>query len=135
MSKPRLPIDLRRVEELAGHGLSQREISLSLGISEDTLQRRKRDSAAFAAALQKGQARGAAEVANKLFEKCMAGDLGAIVWYEKTRCGRTDRLSTEQNLNVKDTTPRIFWDHENQVSSIVAPNGQVMRLGLDIRKI
>ena len=97
MTRPRIRIDYQRVQDLSAHGLSQAQICGVLGFSEDTLTRRKRDSAAVADALQKGRARGAAQVANKLFEKALAGDLGAIIWYEKTRCGRSDRLATESS--------------------------------------
>lgn len=91
--RPPIAIDLAAVERLAGDGLTQEEIALALGISDDTLQRRKRDTAAFADAIKRGKANAAAEVANMLMTLVRKGDLGAIVWYEKTRRGLSDKMT------------------------------------------
>jgi transcriptional regulator with XRE-family HTH domain len=104
MSRQRIQIDLNRVEELAAQGLSQAEICATLGISEDTLTRRKRDSADFAEALKRGKAKAAATVSNKLFKLAKAGNLSAIIWWEKTRQGYFDRLRSE----VVEKRPKTF---------------------------
>lgn len=90
MARPKIEIDLAQVEDLAAKGLTQKQICQSVGISEDTLQRRKRDSAVFAASMERGKVRGRVEVANRLFEACKRGNVAAIIWYEKTRCGRAE---------------------------------------------
>lgn len=94
MARPRKQItkaDLEKVERMAGLGLTENMIAKILGISKSTLHRRKRDSEAFAAALEAGQARAQYQVSEALFNKALSGDLGSIVWWEKTRAGRTDR--------------------------------------------
>lgn len=101
--RPRIDIDLDRVAELAGRGLSQAEICLVLGISETTLYNRKRESEVFAGAIKRGRAVAADAIANKLYDMAVAGDLGAIVWWEKTRCGRTDKVAHE--VTGKDGGP------------------------------
>lgn len=93
--RPPLEIDLDQVEHLAGLGLSEAAICASLGISADTLQRRKRDYAAFADALKRGKAFAHQQVAAVLFDKALEGDVGAIVWWEKTRAGLSDRVTQE----------------------------------------
>lgn len=103
MARPRIDIDIEQIAELAGRGLSQAEICLVIGISEDTLSRRKADSAAIADAIKRGKARAASEIANRLYEMAKGGDLGAIVWWEKTRCGRTDKVAHE--VTGKDGGP------------------------------
>ncbi len=99
----KITIDLKRVEMLAGRGLTQAEIATSLGISERTLAYRKRDFADFAAAIKKGKADAAEVVANSLFTLCKKGNLGALIWYEKTRRGLSDKL----DLNVNDVDAEI----------------------------
>lgn len=101
--RPRIDIDLDRVAELAGRGLTQAEICLVLGISEATLYNRKRESEVFTDAIKRGRAVAAEAVANKLYDMAVAGDLGAIVWWEKTRCGRTDKVAHE--VTGKDGGP------------------------------
>ena len=95
MARKAIEIDLNLVEQYAGEGLSEAEICDCLGISVPTLERRKKDSEDFVSALKRGKSNAKRMVANKLFEKCKDGDLGAIIWFEKTRSGFTDK--TEQN--------------------------------------
>lgn len=101
MSRPKLEIDLSEVARLSGLGLVQSEIALSLGISEDTLSRRKKDSADFADALKKGHALAKSEIANVLFQKAKAGDLGALIWIEKTRFGYSDKMQFDGGLTIR----------------------------------
>ena len=93
MTKPKIEIDTLRIEELAAQGLTQAEICLCLGISEDTLTRRKQDTAVIAEAIKRGKAKAASEISNTLYLMAKGGDLGAIVWYEKTRRGLSDKVS------------------------------------------
>lgn len=105
MAGKKIPIDTFRVEELAAQGLSQAEICLCLGISEDTLTRRKQDGADVADAIKRGKAKAASEVANVLYIKATKeGDLGAIIWWEKTRRGLSDKV---QQVNA---TVTVDWD-------------------------
>lgn len=97
--RPVLQIDIKEVERLAGLGLSQAEIAVSLGVSAKTLSRRKKGSAAFITALQTGRAKAAAAVSNKLFNLCMEGKLSAIIWYEKTRRGLSDKTTVEIDVS------------------------------------
>lgn len=101
MAGKKIPIDISRVEELAAQGLSQAEICLVLGISEDTLTRRKMDVAEVADAIKRGRAKAASEISNTLYMMAKGGDLGAIVWYEKTRRGLSDKV--QQNITVDVT--------------------------------
>jgi predicted DNA-binding protein (UPF0251 family) len=101
VGRPPVEIDVAEVERLAGLGLTQEEIALSLGISERTLRTRKKDSAVFADAMKKGRTNAAKEVANALYQKAVGGDLGAIIWYEKTRRGLSDKVETQQSGEIK----------------------------------
>jgi transcriptional regulator with XRE-family HTH domain len=101
-----IPIDLKRVEQLAGLGLTQAEIATSLGISERTLRTRKQDSADFAAAIERGRTSAAEAVANVLFELATKKkNLNAIIWYEKTRRGISE--TTRSEITGKNGTPLI----------------------------
>lgn len=97
----KIQLDIGEVERLAAQGLTQTEICLCLGISEDTLGRRKQESAELAEAIKRGKAKAASVIADKLFQMAKDGDLGAIVWYEKTRHGRTDKVQqTTTNITI-----------------------------------
>jgi len=90
-----MEIDIQEVEALAGLGFSEEEIAISLGISQDTIDRRKKENADIADAIKRGKAKAKRKVTSKLMEKIEAGDLGAIIWYEKTRLGFSDKQTVE----------------------------------------
>lgn len=114
MARPRVEIDISRVEELAARGLTQEEIALCLGISETTLYERKRESAVFVEAIKRGKAKAASEIANRLYQMAKGGDLGAIIWYEKTRRGLSDKVqqtTTQTNIDLNwDDVPTDLRD-------------------------
>jgi hypothetical protein len=80
-------LDIEEIERLAGLGLTFAEICDCIGISERTLYSRKKTNSDVAEAIKRGRSKASQQVSNKLFELCMKGNLGAIVWYQKTRCG------------------------------------------------
>lgn len=96
----KIEIDLKKAEELAGRGLTLDEIALSLGVSIRTLHRRKSLTAELALAIKKGRVKTRVDVANALYEECMKGNLGAIIWFEKTRFGISDKVSSDSELTI-----------------------------------
>jgi hypothetical protein len=105
----KIELDIAKIEELAGQGLTEQEICLCIGISRTTLYRRKRDASAVAEAIERGKAKAHAVVANALFELCKERNLGAIVWFEKSRCGMSEDVELirrieqlEQMLDEQD---------------------------------
>lgn len=99
MARVHIEINIAEVQRLASEGHSEAEIARRLGISEDTLQRRKRDNADFAVAIKRGKATANSNVANKLYSQCMKGNVAAIIWWEKTRCGMSETVKQEQTIN------------------------------------
>lgn len=101
MGRKKIDIDLEEVETLAGLGFDHDEIALSLGISISTFKRRKADNELFELAIKRGKAKAKRKVTNKLMEKIEAGDLGAIIWYEKTRLGFSEKIVNAHEGGVK----------------------------------
>lgn len=95
--KQKIEIDLEKVEEFASQGMTQQQIADALGISERTLRNRKTESADFADAIKRGQAKGIVIVTNKLMGKALSGDTTAMIFYLKARAGwkETQKLQTE----------------------------------------
>lgn len=100
--KQKMEIDLAQAEELAAHGLTLEQIAVALGISTRTLYNRRRDFADFADAIKKGKARGVADVASKLYDLAMAGNVTAIIFYLKTRAGWSERQIVEQKTDLSE---------------------------------
>lgn len=98
-------LDLQRVEELASQGLSEQQIADSLGVSRSTIDRRKRDTDAFAAALKRGKLRGVEAVTNALFTAATVGEkpnVSAMIFYLKNRAGWRDKqdITAEVSADV-----------------------------------
>lgn len=90
--RPKIVIDLVKVKEAAADGLSQAEVAAKLGISYETLRRRKRSFVGFERAIKEGQAKAHGEVSSILMTLARDKNLGAVIWYEKTRKGLSDKL-------------------------------------------
>lgn len=68
-TKPKIELDLEKVEEYAGLGLTREEIALSLGISYSTLNRRIKESEDVDAAMKRGRAKANIKVGNALMKR------------------------------------------------------------------
>lgn len=112
MARKEIPIDLRKVEEYAQACDSEEEIARALGISQDTLTRRKKDYADFADAIKRGKAKANIFVGGKLMQACRAGNITAIIFYLKTRAGwkETQRIEADvtQREGVPEGLPAIY---------------------------
>lgn len=103
--KPHKPTDEQRklVEQLSGRGLPHKMIvSLIDGVShEETLRTHYREE------LDRGAAKACAQVAGKLFEKCMSGDTASILFWMKTRCGFRENMSEDSSLEAESATDTL----------------------------
>lgn len=105
MARPKIEINLKKVEEYAQLCDSESEIALALGISQDTLSRRKKDYADFAEAIKRGKAKANIFVGGKLMQKIKNGDTASIIFYLKTRCGWKETQKLEADIIQKESAP------------------------------
>lgn len=105
MARREIPIDLKKVEEYAQVCDNEAEIALALGISQDTLTRRKQSRADFAEAIKRGKAKANIFVGGKLMQKIKAGDTASIIFYLKTRCGWKETQKIEADVKARGEIP------------------------------
>lgn len=86
-TKPKIEIDLAKVEAMAATGLTQQQIADSLGISVSTLYGRKRENEEFEEAIKRGKAKGIAVVTNELMKQIKSGSVTAMIFFLKARAG------------------------------------------------
>ena len=91
MARPRIAIDVAEVERLASLGMTQAQIARALGISTDTLERRKQEREDVQQALARGRATGEAEVAEALKKQALEGNVRAQIFYLRCRAGWRER--------------------------------------------
>ena len=117
-TKPKIEIDLAKVEALASRLLSKEQIAISLGISERTLYTNQKESAEFAEAIKRGREKGVATVANKLVESAIEGNTTAQIFILKTHGGQDWKDKQDVNLTgevlVKTKSLQDMTDEELQ---------------------
>ena len=117
-TKPKIEIDLAKVEALASRLLSKEQICISLGISESTLYRNQREKTELTEAIKRGREKGVATIANKLVESAIEGNTTAQIFILKTHGGQEwkDRqdVSLTGEVLVKTKTLQDMTDEELQ---------------------
>lgn len=74
-----------KAESLAAQGLTMEQIAHVLGICRATLHDKANKYPDFSDAIKRGQAKGIAQITNKLFQKAKDGDNTAMIFYLKNR--------------------------------------------------
>ena len=95
MARPQKQIDPKQVEELARIGCAEEDMAAVLGVSVDTLQRRKRACAEFRGAIEKGRASLRNSLRRLQVKKALEGNVTMLIWLGKQLLGQSDRQSTE----------------------------------------
>ena len=86
---------LNSIEQMARTGLSIREISLILGICQNTLKKYRDEDPRVDDAYAKGKAVSDGNVGNALYKEATGGNINAIRWYETTRCNRAEKTQVD----------------------------------------
>ena len=95
--RPRMEFDLRQVEELARIGCTEEDMGAVLGVSVDTIQRRKRSSAEFCGVIEKGQASLRNSLRRLQVKKALEGNVTMLIWLGKQLLGQSDRQGIEHS--------------------------------------
>lgn len=104
-TKPKIELDLQKVEEYAGLGLTREEIALSLGVSYSTLNRRVKESEEVDAAMKRGRAKANIKVGNALMKAIEGGNVTAIIFYLKARAGWTEKQQIGAEIKSQENVP------------------------------
>lgn len=109
IGRPEIPIDdelLQKAESLAAQGLNMEEIAYSLNMGASTLYEKKRDYPELVEAIERGKAKGIAQISNRLFNKALGGDNTCMIFYLKARAGWRDNI----DVNLTGNTTILISD-------------------------
>ena len=103
----------KQVEALSGYGLPIEQIAVLVrdGIDTDTLRKH------FATELVSGKAKANGQVGKTLFQKVMAGDTTAAIWWSKTQMRWAETQKHE--LTGADGAPLEF----TKIERVIVKNG------------
>ena len=115
-TKPKIEIDLAKVEALASRLLSKEQIAISLGIGTTTLYARQKENVEFEEAIKRGREKGVATIANKLVKSAIDGNTTAQIFILKTHGGQEWKDKQDINLigelEVKNKSLKDMTDEE-----------------------
>jgi hypothetical protein len=99
---------LRQIETASGYGLTEAAIARLLDIHPNTFAALKTRDERVSVALEKGKALAEHTVGQALFVRAKTGDIPAMIWWEKTRAGRTDKVVQEVTGGTNNTLRVVF---------------------------
>ena len=119
-TKPKIEIDLAKVEALASRLLSKEQIAISLGIGTTTLYSRQKENVEFEEAIKRGREKGVATIANKLVESAIAGNTTAQIFILKTHGGQEwkDKLEVNTNVNIQSVEDLSDSDLDKAIKAL-----------------
>ncbi len=89
--RPRAKIDLAQIKTLAQIQCTDYEIALVIGVSERTIERRKKADEKFLLAYETGRAEGRTSLRKWQFEQAKAQNITMLIWLGKQYLGQTDK--------------------------------------------
>lgn len=89
--RPRIEIDLDQVERMASIQCTDEEIACMLGVSINTITRRKADDRAFLKAMEEGRGKGRATLRRLQWQRANAGSDTMLIWLGKQTLNQHDK--------------------------------------------
>lgn len=105
------PSVIRKVERLAARGLTIIQIGISLGWSEDTIHRKKKENKELSESIKKGQSKGIETMTNALFKRGKGYSYKET--HDEVRADEKGKITKHKKVVKKhvapDTTAQIFY--------------------------
>ncbi len=121
MANTPVEIDCKKVELLAGQGLTVKQIADCLDIGRSTLYNHMGGKAELKDAIKRGRAKGIDTVTNSLFESAKSGNVTAQIFYLKNRQPDKwrDRKDVEYSGHISQTIEhRSVSETDNRIEDL-----------------
>lgn len=83
-------------------GATEAELGPLLGVTDRSVRNWKKKFPEFAAAIAEGSIHANARVIGAHYAKCLAGDMTAIIFWEKNKMGWRDRVDTVARIGISE---------------------------------
>lgn len=98
--RPPKELDIEQVKQLAAIQCTEEEIASVLGISADTIARRKQSDPEFLLAIESGRMQGKASLKRTQFKVAQNGSVPMLIWLGKQYLGQREKLETEMDTTL-----------------------------------
>ena len=122
--RPRIELDIDKVEALARIGCTHDEIGAVLGVSHDTIQDRIKRDVEFSVAYKRGKDTGKMTLRRMQWSAAKAGNITMMIWLGKQILSQTDKrdisISSEAMAKqITDAILKVMPDHRDKVADIL----------------
>ena len=101
-----------QIQAMRQYGTSIEDVSRAVGISVPTLRK------LYAGELEKGVALANIAVGKKLFERCLAGDAVALIYWTKARMGWREKDGKDEKAAPEDTGKQLAAAFREALKSV-----------------
>jgi hypothetical protein len=115
--RPRAKIDLAQIQTLAQIQCTDYEIALVIGVSEKTIERRKKAGGDFLAAYEKGRSEGRTSLRKWQFEAAKNKNITMLIWLGKQYLNQTDKTDLLSDGQPFRFTIAINGEHDKDAGS------------------
>lgn len=105
--RPPVEINLAKLEQYAELGCTNKEIAQYFGVSERTIELRRRREE-FRTAMDRGVARANISLRRKQLEMALAGDRTMLIWLGKQRLGQQEKIDHTGDVAASGAPPKIY---------------------------
>lgn len=95
VGRPKINLNPAKVEALAALQCTFDEIASGLGVSTDTLERRRKEETEIAEAIKRGREEGKRSLRRLQWEAAQKGNTTMLVWLGKQWLGQRDKAEAE----------------------------------------
>ncbi len=124
--RPKIEIDLQQLEALAAINCTDEELAAILGVSTDTIGRRKQEEGSgFAEVYKRGRGKGKTSLRRLQWEAAKKGNITMMIWLGKQLLGQKDKGALEHSgpdgkpIETKNADPTITSDMNPKKAAVV----------------
>jgi hypothetical protein len=125
--RPRIEFDKKIIEGLARIQCTDEEIAAVLGVSADTIARRKNDDPEFLEFLERGRGNGRATLRRLQWQRAQNGSDTMLVWLGKNVLGQRDRPADEDAAAVTPVRVTVELVGNAASAPVVTPGQSLLR--------
>lgn len=125
------PPMIKKIQELSGRGLNQKQIAGYFGMGKTTFQTRCKENPALRTAIRQGKSKVIDDIAGVVVRAAKKGNLTAACFYLKTQAFWRER----SHLNIKNMQDFNNMSHAEQIKFVEnLPADKKIRLFTDVAK-
>lgn len=123
--------DLEQVESLAALQCTLEEMGSVLKCSVDTIERRMKDTPAFAEAIKRGKDEGKTSLRRMQWKSAEGGNVTMQIWLGKQYLGQSDKQEVDTTITSREKIEKEAREVEDAFEAVVKAEQILRECGID----